>query len=287
MADSRTATGTPVFVTGATSGIGLETSRHLARRGFRVFGGVLPGEDPAPLDPAGVVPIAIDVTDERSIAAAREEVAKQLREEPLAGLVNCAGVLGAVGPVESLDIEATRRAFDVNVIGVLAVTKAFVADLRAARGRVVNMSSLSGIVALPFLVPYCATKWAVEAVSDSLRRELGPFGVGVVVVQPGVVRTPLWNAAQHIDLEPYRGGPYDRAVRRLHTKSLRRAERGQDPAEVAAAIHLALSAEKPPSRIRVQRKWSSRLRYGLVPLLPDRLVDRMVVSRIWKERPGA
>lgn len=271
----------PVFVTGATSGIGLETTRALAGGGFRVFGGVLPGEDPASVEETRGTPVTIDVTDEQSVAAASEEVGKHLDGEPLYGLVNAAGVLGAVGPVESLDIAGARAALDVNVVGMLAATRAFLPSIRAAHGRIVNISSLSGILAAPFLAPYNASKFAVEGLSDSLRRELLPLGVEVVVVQPGVVHTPLWNRAHEIDLAPYRGGPYERGIERVHAKAMKKARGGMPPATVADAILEALRAERPPTRVRVQRKLKSRLRYSLIPLLPDRLVDHFVRREVW------
>ncbi|MBW2270957.1 MAG: SDR family NAD(P)-dependent oxidoreductase, partial [Deltaproteobacteria bacterium] len=173
----------PVFVTGATSGIGLELSRLLIREGFTVFGGALPGEDTSALEQSGAELIPLDVTDADSLLTARAEVAKQLGDSPLWGLVNCAGVVDA-GPIELLDVKGARLVFAVNVLGVLAMTQTFLPSIRAAKGRIVNLSSLSGLLAVPFLGPYNASKAAIESLSDTLRRELHPFGVDVVVIQP-------------------------------------------------------------------------------------------------------
>ena len=273
--------GPAVLVTGATSGIGLELAGLLACEGFRAFGGVLPGEDWSSLAETGATLVSLDVTDRASLAAAREEVAKHLGGDPLWGLVNNAGVVG-VGPVELLDLEEARQVFEVNVLGVLAATQTFLPSIRAAKGRVVNLSSLSALLAVPFLGPYNASKAAVESLSDALRRELLPFDVDVVVVQLGTTRTPLWNRARDADPTPVLGSDYLEALRTVQKKAMKRAAKGQPPALVAQAILGVLTAERPPTRVRVQRKRSARLRYTLLPLIPDRFVDRQVAKRVWK-----
>jgi NAD(P)-dependent dehydrogenase (short-subunit alcohol dehydrogenase family) len=277
----RPTDGSAVLVTGATSGIGLELAGLLAREGFRVFGGVLPGEDPSALDETGAVLVSLDVTDRASLAAAREEIARHLGGAPLWGLVNNAGIVG-VGPVELLDLEEARRVFEVNVLGLLAATQTFLPSIRAAKGRIVNVSSLSALLSVPFLGPYNASKAAVESFSDALRRELHPFGVDVVVVQPGTTRTPLWRRAQEIDPTPFLGSDYEEALRTVQRKAVKKGQKGQPPALIAQAIARLLTAERPPTRVRVQRKRSARLRYGLLPLIPDRVIDRMVAKRVWR-----
>jgi NAD(P)-dependent dehydrogenase (short-subunit alcohol dehydrogenase family) len=270
-----------VLVTGATSGIGLVASGMLAASGFRVFGGAYPGEDPGPLCEAGGVPVALDVTDAASVKRARDEIAAALGGAPLWGLVNNAGIVGA-GPIEYVDVAEMRRVFEVNVFGLVEATQAFLPQIRQARGRIVNMSSLSALLAVPFLAPYNASKSAVEAISDSLRREVEHFGVAVVIIEPGVTRTPLWRHADAIDLTPFRESPYAAAMERVHGTAVRKGGKGQPPENVARAIVQALTDARPPTRIRVQRKLKSRLRYSLLPLLPDRLIDRLVADRVWR-----
>jgi len=266
----------PILVTGATSGIGLEVAGLLASEKLRVLGGARPGED------TGARRVALDVTDQASLEAARKEIEQALGGEPLWGLVNNAGVVDA-GPVELLDLDHTRQLFEVNVLGVLAATRTFLPGIRAARGRIVNMSSISAILPLPFLGPYSASKSAVETLSDSLRRELHPFGVQVVIVQPGTTRTPLWRKADQIDTAPFRGSPYEKAVEEVQSRAVRKGGKGMPPEQVARAILEALRAERPPSRVRVQRKRKARIRYTLLPLVPDRIVDRLVAKEVWGE----
>lgn len=269
-----------ILVTGATGGIGLATSRALRELGFRVFGTHLPAEDPAPLAELGVDAIALDVTDTASVDAARDRVLGSLGGAPLVGLVNNAGIADG-DPIEMIDLDSLRRMLDVNVFGIFAVTKAFLPALRAARGRVVNISSQSGHLAVPFLAAYCACKFAVEALSDSLRREMMPFGVEVVVVQPAVTRTPIWDRAADIDLERFRGTPYASVAEKVKNRMLKSQRKGLDPAVVAAAIVRALTEARPPTRLPVLKK-GKRTRYVLSGWLPDRLIDRLVERTIWK-----
>lgn len=280
-AEAGAALGRPVLVSGATSGIGRATAGLLAAGGFRVLGGRLPGEDETPLRELGVTPIALDVTDAGSVEGAGRAVAEALSGESLWGLVNCAGVVGAA-PVEHCEREEMERVFAVNVFGLAALTRAFLPQIREARGRIVNLSSLSALLAVPFLGPYNASKAAVESLSDTLRREVGPLGVEVVVIEPGVTRTPLWRHTEGIDLAPLSGTPYAAALERVFATAVRKGGKGQPPERVAEAILKALTEERPPTRIRVQRKRKARLRYALLPLLPDRLVDRLVADRVWR-----
>ena len=180
-----------MVITGASTGIGAACATHLRGLGFRIFGGVRKPEDAERLRSAGAEPLTIDVTDADSIRSA----ASQLGDAPLAGLVNNAGVAVA-GPVEFVPIEELRHQLEVNVIGQVAVTQAFLPALRRARGRVVNIGSIGGRVALPLLSPYAASKFALEAITDSLRRELRPWGMHVSIVEPGAVATPIWDKSR-------------------------------------------------------------------------------------------
>ncbi len=269
-----------VFITGATSGIGLATAGVLSAEGFRVFGGVEPGESSTALQNAGAELVPLDVTDQASLNSAFVSIEDKTGTVPLWGLVNCAGVVAA-GPVERHSMDEARRVFDVNVLGVFATSQTFLPLIRKAHGRIVNISSLSGLLAVPFMGPYNASKAAIESLSDTMRRELQPLGVDVIAIQPGVTRTPMWDKAEEIDLTPYQGSAYEHAVARVKGKAVRKGRRGQPPDRVARAILRALSAENPPSRLRVQRRRSSSLFYSLLPLISDRIIDRKVAEVVW------
>ena len=209
---------------------------------------------------------------------AREAVTRTLGSRPLVGLVNNAGV-PAVGPLELIELDDLRRTFEVNVIGAVAVTQAFLPMLRAARGRVVNISSVSARLALPFAGPYAASKFALEAISDSLRRELATAGVEVIVIQPGSVRTAIWRKIAALDPKRFSGTIYERALERMRQMAARSGERGLPPETVARAILRALTARRPPTRVLVVSRggWKHRL----VRLMPDRWLDRMIARRVW------
>lgn len=268
-----------VVVTGASTGIGRETARVLAAHGFEVFGTVRRSADGEQLRAEGSTAVVMDVTDGASIHAARRSVTAALGTRPLVALVNNAGV-PAAGPLEFLPLDQLRHVLEVNVIGVVAVTQAFLPDLRLARGRIVNMSSVSGRVAMPFAGPYSASKFALEALSDSLRRELLTSGVKVIVIEPGSVRTPIWEkAAAPEALERYRDTPYAHALPLVRQQALAGAQKGFPPSAVAAAVVQALTVARPPVRIVVVKR---NLRFKVIQLLPDWLVDRFAARAMWR-----
>ena len=182
-----------VVVTGSSTGIGRACALGLDRAGFAVYAGVRKAEDGDALRAAAprLEPLIVDVTDGEAIAAAAERV-REATGGRLAGLVNNAGVAVAA-PVEGVALDELRRQLEVNVVGQVAVTQAFLAMIRAARGRIVFMSSIGGRNALPFVSPYNASKHAIEAIGDSLRQEMRPFGVEVSIIEPGSVATPIWD----------------------------------------------------------------------------------------------
>ena len=219
-----------MVITGASTGIGAACATHLRGLGFRIFGGVRKPEDAERLRSAGAEPLTIDVTDADSIRSA----ASQLGDAPLAGLVNNAGVAVA-GPVEFVPIEELRHQLEVNVIGQVAVTQAFLPALRRARGRVVNIGSIGGRVALPLLSPYAASKFALEAITDSLRRELRPWGMHVSIVEPGAVATPIWDKSRAANEEVASRMPpeslelYGKLIDRIRTETIGLGETGTPP----------------------------------------------------------
>jgi len=267
-----------VVVTGASTGIGAAIARHLAGRGFRVFGTVRRPEDEAALEGAGVTAVRMDVTDTASIARAREQVERALAGVPLGGLVNNAGI-PAAGPLELFPLDELRRVLEVNLIGAVAVTQAFLPLLKASRGRIVNMSSVAGRGALPFLGPYAASKFGLEAISDSLRRELLPFGVRVIVIEPGSFKTAIWSKVEAMDLRRYAGTPYESVLDRFRRAALRGAEQAPPPDKVVRAVWRALNARRPPLRVLVTpHGWLDRM-----PLwIPDRWLDWLIWRFLWR-----
>ena len=265
-------------MTGASTGIGAAIARHLAGRGFRVFGTVRRAEDEAGLERAGVTAVRMDVTDTAGIARARGEVERALAGAPLEGLVNNAGI-PAAGPLELLPLDDLRRVLEVNLIGALAVTQAFLPLLKVSRGRIVNISSIAGLGALPFMGPYAASKFALEAISDSLRRELLPFGVCVIVIEPGSFQTAIWSKVEAMDLSRYAGTPYESVVDRFRRAVLRGAERAPPPVKVVRAVWRALNARRPPLRVIVTpHGWLDR-----IPLwIPARWVDWLIQRFLWR-----
>src|SRR3989441_7348389 len=267
-----------VVVTGASSGIGAAIARDLAARSFRVFGTVRREQDGPPLEAAHVVPVLMDVTDAASIARARDEVSRALAGAPLAGLVNNAGIPSA-GPLELVPLDQLPRVLEVNLVGAVAVTQAFLPLLKAARGRIVNISSVAGRRALPFLGPYPAPEYALEGASHSLPGAARPLRVRVIVVQPGSVQSRIWEKVERWDLSRYRGTPYERVLERFRDLALRSGQRGLPAERVAHAVAKALTARRPPLRILVVE---SALGYRLMELLPDRLMDWLIERVLWK-----
>jgi NAD(P)-dependent dehydrogenase (short-subunit alcohol dehydrogenase family) len=265
-----------VLVTGASTGIGEAAVLHLRELGFEPLAGVRKDEDAERLARSGIRSVKLDVIDAEQIAAARAE----LEDGGLAGLVNNAGIAVAA-PIEFLPIEQLRRQLEVNLIGQVAVTQAFLPALRRARGRIINISSIGGRIALPLLGPYAMSKFGLEAFSDSLRRELRPQGVDVIAIEPGGIKTPIWkkgNAladelAQEITDEGERlyGGMM--AAVRSETVKIEQV-RGLPAREVAEVIGTALTAKRPRARYVVGR--DAKQRAVVARVLPDRVMDRLI-----------
>jgi NAD(P)-dependent dehydrogenase (short-subunit alcohol dehydrogenase family) len=268
-------TGT-VVVTGASTGIGEATVLHLKTLGFDAVGAVRKDEDAERLEARGIRTVRIDVTDAGQIAAARDA----LGDIALAGLVNNAGIAVAA-PLEFLPMDRLRQQLEINLIGQAAVTQAFLPALRRARGRIVNVSSIGGRVGLPLVGAYNASKFGLEGLSDSLRRELRPLGVDVILIEPGGVKTPIWQKSEQLaddmleDVPPEAERLYGRLIETVRAGTQRIArETGIEPREVAEAIGKALTASRPRTRYLVGS--DAKLRARMAKVLPDRMMDRMI-----------
>lgn len=270
-----------IIITGASTGIGRACALGLKQDGFRVFAGVRRETDARELEGLGLDTAIIDVTSKESIARARDAIETALGEsDRLAGLVNNAGIALAA-PLEAIPLDDLRRQFEVNVIGLVAATQAFLPLLRRDHGRLVNIGSVSGYLATPLTGPYAASKFALEAISDTLRLELAPWDIPVSLVQPGPIDTPIWDKSraeaeglrERIGEEARRlYGPLIDAVER----AVAATARGAIPAEaVVRAVRHALMARRPRTRYLVGRH--ARMQRFLARRLPDRLRDWVIL----------
>jgi NAD(P)-dependent dehydrogenase (short-subunit alcohol dehydrogenase family) len=259
------------LVTGASSGIGRAVALRLAERGDEVVAGVRRASD-APAH-SGIRPVVLDVTDAAQLAAAAKDVGQ------LSGLVNSAGVTFA-GPVEHLPLDRLREQLEVNVVGLVAATQAFLPAIRAGRGRVVMIGSTGGRVATPFLGAYNASKFALEAISDALRQELAPWGVPVIIIEPGSFKSRN-RATTEIAVQADRASMNEDAERRYgqaldaFIQFSRKVEAGAgDPDRVAAVVERALTTSRPRARYLVGS--DARMAVTLSRLLPTRTADALL-----------
>ena len=265
-----------IVVTGASSGIGADTAITLARLGYTVFAGVRGDADAVRTEAAhpNLRAVRLDVTDVASISAAARTV--EASGLTLRGLVNNAGIAVA-GPLELLPVDELRRQFEVNVFGAVAVTQAFLPALRAARGRVVFVGSIAGRLAVPFVGPYGASKFALRALADALRVELRPFGVSVALIEPGSVKTPIWQKGRDEKdrllalLGSEAPALYGGAIDALFATTAQQERAGMPVAQVSAAIVDALTARKPKANYLLG---ASARAGSVVALLPAGLRDR-------------
>ena len=274
-----------VLITGASTGIGKCCALQLDQLSFRVFAGVRKAVDGDALkeEASGLLqPVLIDVTDTASIKQAVETIAVSVGEVGLVGLVNNAGI-AVPGPLEFLPLDHIRHQFEVNVFGQLAVTQACLPLLRQGTGRIVNMSSMSGRIALPFIGPYSASKFALEAFSDSMRLELRRWGITVSIIEPGAIKTPIWEktiktGSQILDnLPPKAYEFYGSIIKNLPINAQKSGNRGVPPEKVALAVIHALTAPTPKARYIVGK--DARFAITFAWLTPYRLRDWLVSGR--------
>jgi NAD(P)-dependent dehydrogenase (short-subunit alcohol dehydrogenase family) len=275
-----------VVITGASTGIGEACALQLDKLGYRVFAGIRKAADGESLRrraSARLVPVRLDISDETEIAHAARTVTEALGGAGLAGLVNNAGIVVS-GMLEFLPLDALRRQLEVNVIGQIAVTQAFLPSLRKARGRIVNIGSLSGLISSPFTGAYCASKFALEALTDALRQELRPWKIHVSIVEPGFIHTPILTKslsaadALRAQLPTEALQLYGNSMRVVRDSIERESAKAAPTEVVAKAVVHALTARRPRTRYVVGAHSGLAIRLGRA--LPDRWRDAMIARHL-------
>jgi NAD(P)-dependent dehydrogenase (short-subunit alcohol dehydrogenase family) len=282
-----------VVVTGASTGIGHASVKLLLDKGFKVFGSVRKQADAERLKgelSVNFTPLLFDITDEAAVLAAAREVRASLNGETLAGLVNNAGIAVA-GPVLELSADQFRRQMDVNVIGPIIATQAFGPllgsdpSLKGPKGRIVMISSVAGKNGNPLTPAYAASKHAIEGLSESLRRELMLFGIDVIIVAPGPVKTPIWSKGREaVDTDNYKNSPYLPALQKVSAYMKHLDSIGLPPEKIAERVFDALTLPHPKVRYQIA---PDPLRHLVTNYLPKRMVDRIIAKRLGLMPPAA
>lgn len=279
-----------VVVTGASTGIGAATARELARRGFHVLAGVRRGADADALRSANLEPIMLDITSEAEIAALVAHIARDPERRPLRAVVNNAGI-AVNAPVEALPLSEWRRLFEVNLFGQVAMIQALLPALVESGGTIVNISSVGGRVAMATYGPYAGTKFALEAVSDALRREVEPLGVKVVVVEPGAVTTEmLGRVAANGErltgaMTDDQHGRYAKLMHSIIAQAQAAIPKGVPAEEAGRVIADAITRKRPRTRYTVGRDAAIIVR--LVKCLSDRMLDSLLARSLKPHMPRA
>jgi len=281
-----------IVVTGVSTGIGWSVAKVLIEAGFRVFGSVRKAQDAERLKKEfgeAFIPLIFDITDEADVQSAAQKVREQLNGEMLFGLVNNAGI-AVPGPLMHQSTEDFRYQIEVNLIGALIVTKAFLPllgserSLRGNPGRIINISSTAGKNANPFVGAYAASKHGLEGFSESLRRELMLYGIDVIIVAPGSVATPIWNKAEKADLSAYEDTDYAEAARRVQEMMIHDGKNGLPAQKVGEIILHALTTSRPRVRYAIiPGNFLNRAGRAIRMILPKRLMDRIIARRLFRK----
>jgi NAD(P)-dependent dehydrogenase (short-subunit alcohol dehydrogenase family) len=277
-----------IVVTGASTGMGAATAKELARRGFHILAGVRRDSDADAVRDTNIEPVILDITQPDQIKALADRIVADPAHRPLRALVNNAGI-AVNAPVEALPIAEWRRQFEVNLFGHISVTQALMPSLLASSGRVVNISSVGGKIAMATYGAYAGTKFALEAVSDSLRREVAPLGVQVVIVEPGGVRTAMSASgiATARDLAgsmtPDQSKRYGRLVQAIIAQAAAFTKTGLPAEKAALVIARAVTTRRPRTRYTIGR--DAALLTRLTRILPDRVLDRILAANLRPHYP--
>jgi NAD(P)-dependent dehydrogenase (short-subunit alcohol dehydrogenase family) len=279
-----------VVVTGASTGIGAATARELARRGFHVLAGVRRGTDADALRDTNLEPIMLDITNEAQIAALVKQITDDPERRPLRALVNNAGIQ-VNAPVETLPLSEWRRLYDVNLFGHVAMTQALLPALIESRGTVVNISSVGGKLAMATYGPYAGAKFALEAVSDALRREVEPLGVKVIVVEPGAVTTEMARGVvattERItsEMTTEQRGRYAALMQAITAQAQTYIGKGLPAEEAGRVIVDAITSKRPRTRYTIGRDAAILVR--LARCLSDRMLDSLLARSLKPHLPKA
>jgi NAD(P)-dependent dehydrogenase (short-subunit alcohol dehydrogenase family) len=282
-----------IVVTGASTGIGWGCVKVLTAKGFHVFGSVRKKVDADRLSAefgAAFTPLLFDVTDQAAVADGARQVKAQLKGQPLFGLVNNAGIANP-GPLLHIDIASFRQQLEVNVTGQLIVTQAFAPLLGASPdtrtktpGRICMMSSVGGRVGMPFVGPYNTSKFALEGLSESLRRELIIYGVDVIVIAPGAIATPIWDKADTVDVTRYANTPYAGPLAKVKSYMVEMGRKGLKPEQIGQTVLTALTTASPKTRYVVT---PDPLQNWLSLNMPKRTVDQTIAKQLGLTRPAS
>ena len=275
-----------VLITGVSSGIGYETALKFLREGYRVFGSVRKKEDADKLVSQFetlFVPLVFDVTDSAAILKAKDEVEKYLKDDECINcLINNAG-MSVNGPLAYVPVEDFKKQFEVNVFGVIQVTQIFLPLLgfnnSRKKGKIINIGSAAGKVTRPFMAPYAASKHAIEAITDGLRRELMEFGIDVIVVEPGPIQSDIWSKAKSTD------NKYEKTPYAIHYSNLDKAIDGME--------EIAIPTQKLSELLfKIATRQKNKARYLIAPkkllfwlaihIFPDRYMDKVFLKQTKK-----
>lgn len=275
-----------ILITGVSTGIGYDLAKVFLDGGYRVYGSVRKQEDADRLVGEfgnNFKPMIFDVTDFSSIERAASMLEKEIGDEGLGGLVNNAGI-AIGGPFIDLTVEEFRHQFEVNVFGLIKVTQAFLPLLgarenhKAESGRIVQISSIAGKHGMPFMAPYAGSKHAVEGITESLRKELLMFGIDVILIEPGPIKTPIWDkgATEEIE-EKYRESVYYSAIKKFQNEFVTKAVANAWTSEKAAKIIIrAFEARRPKVRYLIVPQ--KLMNWTLPRILPTRFVDKFIAK---------
>ena len=274
------------LVTGVSTGIGRAIATSLAGAGWQVFGSVRNDKDAADFEKdlgGKATALIFDVTDRAAVEQAAADLSAKLGDGGLDLLVNNAG-LSRNGPLQYLNLDDLRYQLEVNTIALFSVTQVFLPLLgaqvpkRANPGRIINISSVGGQVAMPFLGPYAASKFAVEALSDSFRRELMVYGIDVTIIQPGPIKTAIWEKINEEEIVRYRETAYGPAIENMLNFVAESEQKGLPAEAVGKLVLRILKSKRPKTRYVIQR--GGPIAHFISRMLPDRLLDRLIAGQL-------
>ncbi len=275
-----------IVITGTSTGIGYASSKLFIEKGYRVFGSVRNEADADKVSNelgSNFVPLIFDVTDEAAVKNSVKIVEDQIGEQKLSGLINNAG-LGVMGTIQSLSAEQFKYQFDVNVLGVFHCCQAYLDLLGADKnrngdpGKIINISSISGEIGMPFMSAYNMSKFGLEGFSEGIRRELLMYGIDVVVIAPGPVKTPIWKKINQKDeVQRYDNSDFRESVSRAMKMTEKMEQAGCEPSVIAERALSIIENTKNKTRYRID---PTRMQNILLQLFPKRVADRMIAKRM-------